>query len=103
MNFTAILNTAQTVLSALNVVLIALLTSIGCAPDPVTAKMVCTVSAFPWLSVETLAWVAGVSNVLKFVILPWIAPGGILRNLFGEKTVVTPNPTPGTVSPTDVR
>jgi hypothetical protein len=108
MNLTLI-NTAQTILSILNVALIALLTQVGCIDNPATpdADLMCTVSSIPWLSVTALGIAATVSNTLKLVILPWLAPGGWVRNLFGAKAVVAPVAStaavPGTVSPADVR
>lgn len=108
MNLTFI-NTLQTVLTVVNVVVIALLTQVGCIDNPATpeADLMCTVSNVPFLSVTLLGWLAAGSNTLKLVILPMLAPGGWIRNLFGAKAVVAPVTSsaavPGTVSPADVR
>ena len=108
MNLT-FLNTVQTVLTVVNVAVIALLTQVGCVDNPLTpdVDLMCTVSNVPFLSVTFLGIVATVSNTLKLVVLPWLAPGGWVRNLFGAKAVVAPEVSnaavPGTVSPTAVR
>lgn len=99
MNFSALLNTVQTVLSAVNGILIVVLMNLGCVTG-VDGKLDCSAA---WFEPSTIAIVAIVSNTLKFVVIPWLQPGGLLRNLFGDKTVVTSTPAPGTVAPTDVR
>lgn len=99
MNFTALLNTLQTVISMANVVLFALAMQLGCTTGA-DGRLDCSAA---WFEPATLVIIAGVLNFLKFVVLPWLTPGGLIRNLFGDKTVVTSTPTPGTVSPADVR
>lgn len=100
-----LVNVAQTVLTVINVALIALLMQVGCVDNPATpdVDLMCTVSNVPFLSVTFLGWAAAVSNALKLVVLPWLAPGGWVRNLFGDKTVVTAQPLIGTVAPTAKR
>lgn len=101
------INSLQTLLSVVLAIATGLLTQLGCVQDVATAKLVCTVSNFPWLTPTTLGSVAGVVTFLKLVVLPWLQPGGWLHNLFGQKVAVVPAgstaATPGTVSPVDVR
>lgn len=99
-----IINILQTVLSILMTVVPTILLSLGCTQDPITQALDCQAAVIsPW----TMGKIVLALGVIKTVILPWLAPGGWVHNMFGERAVVAPGSssaaTPGTVSPIDVR
>lgn len=100
MNLSSLINTVQTILSAALASLPVLLVNLGCTMDAVTGKLDCSQA---YVAPTTLGYIAIGIGFLKLVVLPAIQPGGWFRNLFGDKTVVTTQPSPGTVSPADVR
>lgn len=104
MNFNIFnLNTLQSILSGVLVVLPVLLKFTGCVeevtPDPNDADLNCSAST---LSPTLIWWGLGIVTTLKFVVIPWFQPGGLIRNLFAPKVPVTEKVEPGTVMPTQV-
>lgn len=103
MNMGQIINILQTVLTVIMTVVPTILISFGCTQGT-TGDLDCSQAIIsPW----TLGKIVLALGIIKTIILPWLAPGGWVRNLFGERAVVVPQnssaATPGTVSPADVR
>lgn len=98
------LNTLQTILSAVLVGLPLMLKATGCVevvtPDPNDADLDCAQSM---LSPTLVWWGLGIVTTLKFVIIPWLQPGGLVRNLFQPKVPISTSGAPGTVTPTQVQ
>lgn len=98
------LNTVQTILSAALVGLPLLLKATGCidvaTPDPNDADLDCSKSL---LSPTLVWWALGIVTTLKFVIIPWLQPGGLVRNLFEPKVPVSTSGATGTVTPAQVQ
>lgn len=103
MSVSQIINIVQTLLTVILGAIPVILVNLGCTTDA-AGNFDC---ANAIIAPATLAWIGGAVLFLKTVVLPWLAPGGWLRNLFGERAVVTPSTskaaTTGTVSPSDVR
>ncbi len=103
MNFSQLINIVQTILTVAMTVIPTILLALGCT-QTATGNLDCSLAM---VSPSTLAWIVGGIGFVKTVVLPWLAPGGWVRNLFGERAVVAPNASsaavPGTVAPKDVR
>lgn len=100
MSASQIINILQSILTVLMTVVPPVLLALGCVTVVATGSLDCSAAV---VSPKTLAWIVGGLGFVKLTLLPWFAPGGWIRNLFGDKTVVTPAPLIGTVSPTDKR
>lgn len=103
MSMGQIINILQTVLTIIMTVLPPILLALGCTQDA-TGKLDCSQAL---VSPLTLGYIVTGIGLIKTVVLPWFAPGGWIRNLFGDRAVVapaaSPAATPGTVAPSDVR
>lgn len=102
MSLNQVINILQTLLTILMTVVPPILLALGCTQ--IGNELDCSQAI---LSPKTLALVVTGIGVVKTTILPWLAPGGWLRNLFGDKAVIAPAASkaavPGTVAPADVR
>lgn len=98
-----IINIVQTILTVILGAIPVILVNLGCVTDA-AGNFNC---ANAIIAPGTLAWIGGGVLFIKTVVLPWLAPGGWIRNLFGERAVVAPSASPaateGTVPPTAVR
>lgn len=103
MSLGQIINILQTVLTVLMTVVPTILLALGCTQDA-AGNLDCSNAV---VSPLTLGYIVTAIGLIKTVVLPWFAPGGWLRNLFGDRAVVAPasstSATAGTVSPADVR
>jgi hypothetical protein len=103
MNLSQLINILQTILTVAMTVIPTILLALGCTQNA-TGTLDCSQAT---VSPSTLAWIVGAIGFVKTVVLPWLAPGGWIRNLFGERAVVAPSTssaaTTGTVAPQDVR
>lgn len=103
MDLSRLINILQTILTIIITVVPTLVLSLGCTGDP-AGTIECSQAL---ISPELLGWLIGVVGFIKTVVLPWLAPGGWVRNLFGARAAVVPSTsgqaTPGTVAPQDVR
>lgn len=103
MSVSQIINIIQTGLTVLMTVIPTILLALGCTQGA-TGSLDCNAAM---VSPSTLAWIVGAIGFIKTVVLPWLAPGGWVRNLFGERAVVAPSSssaaTTGTVPPNAVR
>lgn len=95
------LNTLQTVISALLVAIPVLLTKLGCTLDPAGLKIDCSQSTV--ITPSLALWFTVTLAVAKFVIVPWLQPGGLLANLFAPKVPISTTGDPGTVRPSQVQ
>lgn len=98
-----IINILQTILTLAMTIIPTILLALGCTQDAAGAIDCSKAIVAP----STLAYIVAGLGFIKTVILPWLAPGGWLHNLFGNRAVVAPASstaaTAGTVSPADVR
>lgn len=95
-----LINILQSILTVLMTVAPTILLALGCTQNAVTGELDCSAAIVsPW----TMGKIVIGLGLIKTVVLPWLAPGGWVRNMFGDRAVVTSTPAPGTVSPTDVR
>lgn len=103
MNLSQLINILQTILTVAMTVIPTILLALGCT-QTATGDLDCSAAM---VSPSTLAWIVAGLGFVKTVVLPWLAPGGWLRNLFGERAVVAPSTsaaaTTGTVPPSAVR
>lgn len=103
MNISQIINILQTILTVLMTVIPTILLALGCVQG-VGGELDCSAA---WVSPKGLALIVAGLGFVKTVILPWLAPGGWVRNLFGERATVVPasstSATTGTVAPAAVR
>lgn len=96
------LNALQTYLSGILAAVPIILANVGCTVDA-NGVTSCASSVFPWLTATVVAYIAGITSVLKFIVIPAIQPGGWFRNLFEPKVPVSTTPVAGTVAPEQVK
>lgn len=94
------LNTLQTLVSALMAVMIVVMPYLGCTVDPSGTRVDCSASSF--ITPEIGFWVGIVLAALKFVVIPTMQPGGLVRNLFNPKVPVSTSGAEGTVKPAQI-
>lgn len=103
MDLSRLINILQSVLTVIVTAVPTIVLALGCTQDA-TGAIECSKAI---VSPAALAWLIGAIGFLKGVVLPWLAPGGWVRNMFGARAAVVPSTstaaTPGTVPPTAVR
>lgn len=96
------LNSLQTLASALLVAIPPVLVSQGCTLEAQGA-LDCSHAVLPFLlSPNVTIGITGFLAVLKFVVVPWLQPGGLVRNLFSPKVPISESGAVGTVAPDHV-
>lgn len=99
-----IINNLQTFLTLLITIGPTILLALGCTQDAATGALECSNAL---ISPKALLYIVAAIGFIKVTVLPWLAPGGWVRNLFGDRAVVAPSTSPaattGTVPPTAVR
>lgn len=94
------LNALQSLLTALLGAVPVIFAAFGCT-TLATGALDCTQSTV--FSPKAALIAGGVITVLKLVIIPWLQPGGLVRNLFELKVPVSQSGAPGTVFPEQIQ